>query len=265
MKCGFIGAGNMAYAIIKAFIEKKVIPSSDIFIFDKNLHRQNEVCGELGVTAVVSAAAVAETCEIVFLAVKPHILEEVLPEVSKTAKNYNPLFITMAAGKTLAYVQSLLDYDARIVRIMPNINALVSKSVTAFCGNQFVTNYDIAECTKLLSAIGTALQIEESKFAAFTAVAGCSPSFVLIFADCLATAGVKMGLGREEALSAALMAIQGTAESALTSKTHPRELSDRVCSPGGATIEGVVSLMASGFDTAVVNAAVAAYNKTIAL
>jgi pyrroline-5-carboxylate reductase len=106
-----------------------------------------------------------------------------------------------------------------------------------------------------------ATELDESLFGAFTAIAGCGPAFVYLFADSLARGAVKLGMGKKQALEIAAATIAGSANSLLRSNEHPWELIDRVCSPGGSTIEGISSLLSSNFEASVMGAVEASASK----
>ena len=144
---------------------------------------------------------------------------------------------------------------------MPNINAVVSESCTAYCTNELVTDSEKENIETLFSSIGTITEIEESVFPLFGVIGGCSPAFVYMFIDALARAGVQHGMKKELALKFAAQSVLGSAKTVLESNEHPFELIDKVCSPGGTTIEGVISLQADGFETAVHNAVKKAVEK----
>jgi len=261
MNYGFIGAGNMAYSIIAGMISNGVASCKKIHICEKNAARSAVVQGKLGVSVFNSSDEISEKCDVVFLAVKPHHLPDVLTSIADSVKKHNPIIVSIAAGKTVEFIESFLDKDAKIVRVMPNINAEIGKSTTAFCCNKNISKADKAVAVKCLDAIGSAAELDESLFPIFTAVASCSPAFVYMFIDALATAAVKNGINKQTALDIAAQTVLGSAEMALNSSLHPRELADNVCSPGGATVEGVCSLVDNGFESAVLNAVAAAYNK----
>ena len=262
MNYGFIGAGNMAFSFITGMISNGAASEKEIFICEKSSERRDMVSRTLHVSACDSYSELLEKCETVFLVVKPHHLSEVLASICDDVKKHSPLVASIVAGKSVELIESDLGNNARIVRIMPNVNAEVSKSTTAFCCNNNVSEADKAVMNKCLSAIGSATELDEPLFPIFTAAASCSPAFVYMFIDALATASVKNGMNKQTAIDIAAQTVLGSASMVLSSNAHPRELADKVCSPGGATIEGVCSLIDNGFESAVVNAVTAAYNKS---
>ena len=261
MNYGFIGAGNMAYSFISGMIANGAAANDEIFICEKLQARRDMVCKSLNISFCDNYGELFEKCETVFLVVKPHHLPDVLADISDYAKKHSTLIASIVAGKTIEFIESLIGIDAKIVRIMPNVNAEINKSTTAFCCNKNVSQAGKVTINKCLSAIGSVTELDEQLFPIFTAAASCSPAFVYMFIDALATVSVKNGLNKQVALNIAAQTVLGSASMVLESNTHPRELIDKVCSPGGATIEGVCALIENGFESAVVNAVAAAYNK----
>lgn len=258
MKLGFIGCGNMATAIIKGIINNSNIDRKNIFVFDTYKPAMDKLNSELGVTACDTNEIVVNNCDVLFLAVKPNVLGSVLADVNTNM----PLIISIAAGKELAFLEENIAVDnARIVRVMPNINALVGEAICAYCYNEFVSNEDIKTVEILLSCFGKCLHVDESQFSIYSAIGGCAPAFAYMFIDSLARAGVKNGMKKDEALKIAAQTVYGSAKMILESDQHPWKLIDNVCSPGGTTIEGVTSLQADGFENAVHNAVQKAFEK----
>ena len=261
MMLGFYGTGNMATAILRGVLSSGLLCAEELMIYDIDTSKTAALSNETGVQAAMSPQALISACDTVLLAVKPQILPGVLNENAPVFSQQNPLIISIAAGKTLDFLQSQLTSPARLVRVMPNLNATVGAAVSAFCGNEYVTTADLAFTEKLCKSFGTALALPESQFSIFGVLGGCAPAFVFLFIDALAAAGVKNGLPKATALSVSAQSVLGSAKLLLESSEHPRELIDRVCSPGGTTIEGVLSLTHDRFEAAVQNAVQAALEK----
>ena len=258
---GFIGTGNMASAIIKGVISSSFLEGKEICIYDKDTEKAKSLSDIYGVKVCESEKEVCEKAEEIILSVKPNVLESVFSKVKETLKEKNPLIISIAAGKSLSFLKENAGYEARIIRVMPNINAVVLEAVSAYCPNENAKEEDVVFAEKLLSSFGKAVKIEEDKFSVFSAIGGCSPAFSYMYIDALARAGVKNGLPKNIALDVAAQAVFGSAKMVMESTAHPYELVDRVCSPGGTTIEGVASLQKDGFEAAVSAAVEAAINK----
>ncbi len=258
---GFIGAGNMASAIIAGMCKAEFVKSGDIAVFDLDKSKTDSLEKIYGITVKASALEIAETCDKIVLAVKPNVISSVLADIDPVAKERNPLFISIAAGKTTEYLLSSVSYEGRFIRVMPNINALVGAAVSGICGTENVCAEDMSFAENLCECFGTAVKVDEKLFPIFSAIGGCSPAFTYMYIDALARAAVKNGMPKAQALEVAAQSVLGSAKTVLESADHPWTLVDRVCSPGGTTIEGVASLQNDGFEAAVMNAVEASYNK----
>ena len=258
---GFIGTGNMATAIIKGVIKSGMLKGEDIAVYDIAKEKAAALSKEYGLIVFESENEIAKKCDKVILSVKPNAFPNLLEKIDGELKVNNPLIISIAAGKTLEFISSCLSYDARIVRVMPNINAKVGAAVSAYCGKENVSEGDLAFVKELCESFGIAVNISENLFSAYSAIGGCSPAFAYMFIDALARAAVKNGMPKDTALEVAAGAVLGSAKMILESDEHPWKLVDQVCSPGGTTIEGVTSLQKDGFEAAVMNAVQAAIDK----
>lgn len=260
MKLGFIGTGNLASAILRGVAASGKIAPCEILIYDINSAKLNELKDELGVCVAHSAGEVAAGCDNVVIAVKPKDFAALADSIKNEVKSNNPLVISTAAGTETSKIVSYFGFDAKVARIMPNINASVGESMTAVCTGEGVSAEDTAFVLEMCSCFGKAVELEEKYFSAFTAIAGSAPAFAYIFADALATAGVKYGLPSKTAQDIAAQMLFGSAKMLLESDKSVTELVRNVCSPGGTTIEGVCSLKETGFE----NSVITAVDKTVA-
>ena len=254
MKLGFIGTGNLATAILRGVVASGTVGADEIAIFDINAEKVSQLSAELSVNAFSSASQVISECENVVVAVKPKDIASLIESVRADAKKSNPLVISTAAGTTTEKLVSCFSYDAKVIRIMPNINAAVGESMTAICASPAVTDSDRAFAMSFCSCFGKAVELEEKYFSAFTAVAGSAPAFAYMFADALAAAGIKYGIPASVSQDIAAQMLLGSAKMLLESPLAVSELIRNVCSPGGTTIEGVCSLKETGFENSVITA-----------
>ena len=253
MKIGFIGTGNLASAVIRGVLAAKTALPQDIFIYDIDAAKVASLTAELGVNAAGSAARAAE-CDAVMAAVKPKDFPALMSEIGETLKKNDTLLISTAAGTRLEFIASLLPYEPRIVRIMPNINAAVGQAMTAYCATARVTPGQKEFVEKLCSAFGRVMPLPEELFSAFTAVAGSAPAFAYMFIDELAKAAIKHGIAEKDAYIIAEQTVYGSALMTMKSADNPGELAVKVCSPGGTTIEGVAALNEHGLSAMVEDA-----------
>ncbi|MCM1285660.1 MAG: pyrroline-5-carboxylate reductase [Acetobacter sp.] len=261
MKLGFIGCGNMAAAIINGIVKSNTVKGEDIFIYDVFNTASANVRAEYSCNICDDEKAVVNHSDIVFLAVKPNVIGNVLDKISNAVSESNPLLISIAAGKTLEFLESSIKTDAKIVRVMPNINAKVSEAISAYCYNKNINDNDIKNVEILLNCFGKCISLDENYFAIFGVIGGCSPAFAYMFIDAMARAAVQNGMKKDDALKISAQAVYGSAKMILENEEHPYKLIDNVCSPGGTTIEGVVSLQSDGFESAIHNAVNKAFEK----
>lgn len=226
-----------------------------------NLHRDKAeaIKRQYGIVLCDGVDDLCERADVIVLAVKPQVLPDVLPIVDESAE-MDALVISIAAGKPLGYLENALGRRP-IVRAMPNLNAAVGASATGICKNDAATEAHLAIAKEMFLTVGSVTEIPEKLFPVFSAVAGASPAFTFKYIDALARAGVREGMPRAMALEAAANSVLGSAKLVLSGTDTPAALADRVCSPGGTTIEGVMALDEYGFDAAVHEAVAAVVEK----
>ena len=257
MKYGFIGLGNMASAIIGGMIGGGTA-GCDILGFNRTPAKTGALVEKYGIVGCGSADEVVEKADIIILAVKPQMLPDVMDAAAKCGGK--PV-LSIAAGKTLSWYMERLPEGTPVVRIMPNIAARVGESLSAICGNEFADEAVIAEAKKIFACVGKVYIIEERLFPAFSSICGASGAFIYLYIDALAEAGVRAGFARSMAEEMAAGAVLGAAKLAQESGEHPIVLMNKVCSPGGTTVEGVMKLKELGFETAVQQATQAVIDK----
>lgn len=257
MKLGVIGVGNMGAAIIRGYIAGGASPS-DIWIYQRNEEKRSAFAAETGVNACSSASELADKCDAVLIAVKPAQVRDVTAQIKD--KLADRLLISIAAGLT---VDQLVEAGGhKVVRVMPNTPSQVGSGMSALCRNDQVSDTEFAEVMKIFESVGKAAEVQESLFDAVTGLSGSGPAYVYLFIEALADGGVLAGLPRPMAIEFAAQTVAGAAQMVLETGRHPGELKDAVCSPGGTTIEGVRNLEAGGFRSTVVEAVMAAAEKS---
>lgn len=257
---GFIGAGNMATAIIKGLVSAGSPGLGKISAFDVRREKLDALARDLGVLPAESNEALCRNNEVVILAVKPQNINEVLREISG-AVNEEKLLISIAAGVNLFQIESHLKRKARLIRVMPNAPLLAGCGMTAVSYGNTVKEDDKRFVLDMFGAVGRVIEVGEHLMDAVTALSGSGPAFVFSFIEGLADGGVKVGIGREEALLMAAQTVAGAARMMLSTGLHPCELKDMITSPGGTTIQGCHVLDSSGFGGIVMSAVEAAYKR----
>ncbi|MBK5253111.1 MAG: pyrroline-5-carboxylate reductase [Peptostreptococcaceae bacterium] len=247
MKYGFLGTGKMASAII-AGMTLSGYNSNDILGFNKSNEKIDKLVADYGIGKCNSQKELIATSDVLFLAVKPSVLDEIIEDVKSNLSNKNILIISIAVGKTLSYFEEHLDKNNKIVRVMPNINSTALASTSGYCFNSNVSIGDIKVIEDVFGSIGTIEQVKEDLFSIFAAIAGSSPAFTYMYIDALAAAAVKAGMPKKQALKIAANTVKGSSIALLNSDKHPCDLIDDVCSPNGTTIEGVSSLKINCFE-----------------
>ena len=258
MTVGFIGTGNMGGALARAASKTQC----EIFLSDKATDNAEALAKELGAKAVTMAEAAL--CDYVFLGVKPQMLADLLKELSPVlALRKTPgTIVSMAAGVAMADIQNMLGFDYPIIRIMPNTPVAVGSGVILYDTTEQVSLEMVAGFVSILSRAGLLNRLPESLIDAGSALSGCGPAFVAMFAEAMADGAVACGLPRDKAMTYAAQTILGTAKLLLETGQHPGQLKDAVCSPGGSTIAGVDALEANSFRGAVMSAVQAAFIRT---
>lgn len=248
MKYGFIGLGNMASAIIGGLRAAEQTARDECFGYDIDTAKCKANQQKLGITPLPDIQKTVEAADIVVLAVKPQMLDTVMADITPAACA-GKLLVSIAAGKPLSYYEEKLP-GIPVVRVMPNINATVRAAATAVCGGRHATPQHICEVRRMFDTVGHTFEVPETLFSAFAAISGSSVAFAYLYIDAIARAGIRYGFSRAQAQEISAMAALGSARLILESDTTPQEWIDRVCSPGGTTIEGLFTLQEDGFEAA---------------
>ena len=253
MKLGFIGCGNMAGAIIGGILKNHVCSAEEIIGSALTESGRKKAEQTYGIRMTADNRQVAQESEIIFLAVKPQYYEEVLNEIKENTSK-SKIYVSIAPGKTLEWMESILGEDVKIVRTMPNTPALVGEGMTAVCVNSNVTGQELDAVKQILTACGQVEIISEKLMDVVVGVSGSSPAYVFMFIEAMADAAVADGMPRAQAYRFAAQSVLGSAKLVLDTGTHPGELKDMVCSPGGTTIQAVRVLEEKGLRSAVFEA-----------
>lgn len=256
---GIIGLGNMGSVIATIAAKHETYP---VLLSNRTHEKAVNLAEKLNATAVTNRQ-VFEQANVIFLGVKPNQIQELLEENKNILEQRESiLLISMAAGVTLEQLELMTDTRHRWIRMMPNTPLQVAEGVISFSLGKNVTTSYKEEFVRLLQSAGLLIELPESQIDAATALAGCGPAFVYIFIEALAEAGVSMGLSREVALQLATQTVKGSASMVSETKEHPAILKEKVCSPGGSTIAGVISLEQTGFRSSVIEATRCAKQRT---
>jgi len=257
----FLGAGNMAEALVKGLLRAHVALPSEILCADRRAERGPELTHKYGVRFTKDNLAAAREASIVVLSVKPQAMNKLLQEI-KPALDQSKLVISIAAGVPIEAIERQVGHGVRIIRTMPNTPALVGAGATALSAGEHATEADLAQARALFEAVGMAVVVDEPLLDAVTGLSGSGPAYIFLIIEALADGGVKAGLARDQAQELAAQTVLGSAKLLIETGEHPGRLKDQVTSPGGTAIAGLHTLEAGGLRTTLMNAVEAATNRS---
>lgn len=256
---GFIGMGNMGYAMLKGLL-KSYDPSEVVFSCATDKKRVS-VAEETGITAAMSNTECANSAKYIVLAIKPQMYESVVKNIVNVITPQN-VIISLSPSHTIEKLKNMLGKDTRIVRAMPNTPALIGEAMTGISFDPMAFTFEEKDVIdKFFKSFGAYKVVDERLMNAVTCASGSSPAYVYMFIEAMADAVVKHGMPRAAAYEFVANTVAGAAKMVLETGEHPGLLKDRVCSPGGTTIEGVAALEENGFRNSIIKAVDACYNK----
>jgi pyrroline-5-carboxylate reductase len=260
-RISFIGAGKMAESLISGFISSKKVFNTQITISDKYDKRRIEVEEVYNVKSTSDNTACAKEGDVVFIAVKPNDIKDVLEQCK--AHLEQKVVVSIAAGIDIKFIESVLDKKTRIIRVMPNIAATVGEGMSVIMKNNSADATDINLLKELLSSVGDVVELKnEELFHAVTALSGSGPAYVFMFLEALSDAGVRIGLSREISNRLAIQTVIGAGKMAKESELSFATLREAVTSPAGTTAEALAVLESKGLRSAIVEAIKAATLKS---
>lgn len=263
-KIGFIGAGNMAEALMKGIINSGEAAPPEIIASEVVAARRDYITKTLEISTVPDNAMVAKEARVIVLAVKPNVVAAVLDEL-KPLLTADHLVISIAAGVKISFIESHLNWGVRVIRVMPNQPCLVSASASGFAMGKSARKEDQELVQRILDMVGVAFPMEEKLLDAVTGLSGSGPAYVYMMIEALADGGVLCGLSRDAAVTLAAQTVFGAAKTVLETKMHPAALKDMVASPAGTTIEGLRVLEEGRLRGIVIDAVEAAARKSVEL
>ena len=250
---GFIGYGNMGQAMVNSIIRENLVPIENIIVSKKEITQKTIAGNKHNIKIVSNNVEVARQADILILAVKPFIFGKILEEIKENIKE-DAIVISIAAGISLSYLKKNLKENTKIVRAMPNTPALVGEGMTAYSLGCVLNDKERSEIESIFDSFGMSQVIDEGLMDGVTSISSSSPAYVYMMIEALADGGVREGIPRHLAYTLAAQAVLGSAKMVLETGLHPGELKDKVCSPGGVTIEAVANLEKYGFRSAIIEA-----------
>jgi pyrroline-5-carboxylate reductase len=257
----FLGAGNMAEALVKGLLRAKVADPAEIVCSDRRADRGPELKERYGVRFTTSNREATERADLVVLSVKPQVMNKLLDEIAPVL-DQKKLVISIAAGVPIAAIERKVGHGVRIVRTMPNTPALVGAGATALSPGEHATEADLQQAKALFDAIGKTVIVDEPLLDAVTGLSGSGPAYIFLIIEALSDAGVKVGLARAQAQDLAAQTVLGSAKLLIETGEHPGRLKDQVTSPGGTAIAGLHTLEAGGLRTTLMDAVEAATTRS---
>lgn len=243
---GFVGAGNMAEALIGGAIARGIATPGQILISDVRLERLGELSKRFGVKIAASNAELIQSCATVVFAVKPQNISELCRELGGEVPR-EPLYITILAGTSTARLDLLLGGGRRVVRVMPNTPALIGRGASGYAAGAHATAADLAATRTLFEAVGIAVEVPEEKLDLVTGLTGSGPAYVFLLIESLIEAGIEGGLSPEDSARMVKQMVDGAARLAIDSPKSPAELRQAVTSPKGTTAAGLEVLFDGDF------------------
>jgi pyrroline-5-carboxylate reductase len=250
---GFIGAGNMAEALIRGLVRGGHIAADRIHASGPRTERLDELKAAYAIHVTTDNRAVARTCGLVVLSVKPQILDKVLREIGDQLKP-GTLVVSIAAGVDTEAIETAVAEGVRVIRAMPNTPALVGAGATAISAGRHANEADLATAKAMFDAVGITVSLDEIHLDAVTGLSGSGPAYIFLILEALSDAGVKVGLSRRNAQKLAAQTVMGSAKMLLETDEHVGRLKDMVTSPGGTAIAGLHTLEEGGLRTTLINA-----------
>lgn len=234
-KIGFIGAGNMATAIINGMISNGVAPAENISVFDTDAAKLQQMAAEKGITPCASGSDVIKNSHIIVLAVKPQHYQSALKALAP-AVTADKVFVSIAAGISISYVTDTIGVKCPCVRVMPNTPLLLGCGASALCPSDNINSEDFAVVKNMFATSGVAEVLPESQMNTIIAVNGSSPAYIYLFAKAMCDYAAEQGIDEKAAMNLACATLKGSAEMLQKSGDTPAELIKKVCSPGGTTL-----------------------------
>lgn len=259
MKYGFIGCGNMGGAIATALSKA----TKDILVTDRS-GKAAALADQLGIR-YGSTEEIAGSCDIIFLGVKPHMMEGCLQPLQHILSVRKPLLVTMAAGLEIRQIEAFAGCHLPVIRVMPNTPTAIGEGVIPYCFNDLVEEKKLADWLHDMRFCGLLDSLEERLMDAVSALSGSGPAYMYVLLEALSDGAVACGIPRAKAMDYAAMTMVGAARMYLETHRHPGELKDAVCSPGGSTIAGIRELENHGFRGAAMDCVIATYRRNLEL
>lgn len=257
---GVIGAGVMGEALIAGMLKAKLVSPAQVTAADVRATQLTHFQKKFRILITQSPAALVEKCDTVILSVKPQDAPAVMEDISGVFQK-NKLLITIVAGLPVSFYEKRLPDGVPVVRVMPNTPCQAGAGVSVLCGGASAKAHHVKTAAQIFNCVGVTHAAEEKYLNAVTALSGSGPAYVFLFLEALTDAGVRVGLARELSYALAFQTVAGSCELLKQTGQSPKELKDRVTSPGGTTITALSVLEKAGFRGHIMQAVLEAANR----
>ncbi len=233
-KVAFIGCGNMGSALISGTLKSGVISKDKVLATDVRPERLEYIREREGVSTTQSNRKAVEKSDVIVLAVKPQVIEQVLSEIREVMTG-NKMVISIAAGITTGFIEKALGREVAVVRVMPNTPCLLGTGASGISPGKYAGDEEEAIAEEMMRGVGIVVKVPEEMLDAVTALSGSGPAYIFYIVESLVEAGMEMGLSEEDARKLVGQTVLGAAKMVMEAGESPQSLKDRVASPGGTT------------------------------
>lgn len=237
----FLGAGKMGGIILQALLKNGLLSAKSTVATVAHAERAKALSAKLKVKVGTSNVEAAKGADIILIAVKPQVVEEVVREIASSV-GPRQLIISVAASVPTAMIEKNLSAQVPVIRAMPNTPCIMEAGMTAICKGKYASNSDVALTSRMFDVVGRTVVVDEKHMDAVTALSASGPAYIYIILESLAEAGVKVGLPRDIATLLAAQTTLGAAKVVLETGDHPALLKDAVTTPAGCTIDAIMEL-----------------------
>jgi pyrroline-5-carboxylate reductase len=263
-KIGLIGCGNIGSAFVRGWLRHDPAMASRIIVADAREEAAEQLSRETGVAAATGNVDLASRSDLVLIAVKPNDVESAVADTVELFGR-GKILASVAAGRTIAFLEALFPEDVPVFRLMPNVAVEVGAGTICFASGSNVDPETEEQVFELFSGLGRVVPMPEKLFAAATAIAGSGPGFMAVIADAFVDAGVMTGLPGAVARELTFSMLYGTAALLIEAGLSPSELRHVVTSPAGTTAAGISQLERDGVRSAIIDSVQVAVNRAVEL
>lgn len=254
---GFIGTGNMGEALIAGLLKAKFATPNQVVAFDADGERLQSIHKKYGIGKTSDNRQLSSRSDPILLCVKPQSMKEVVEEIGEYLDT-SKLVISIAAGVPLYVIEAYARKQLRLIRVMPNIAAIVREAASAIAPGNLATEEDLQLAKAIFDCVGRSTTVSESLMDAVTGLSGSGPAYVFLVIEALTDAGVYLGMTRAQAFTLATQTVMGSVKLLSETGEHPALLREKVTSPGGTTAAGIYKLEEGGLRKIFIDAVIAA-------